>query len=321
MAGRDPQLERAVAEILAAIESAGAASMDSSTSGLRRPITVRPAGRPARARSDRSRLGRRTAPARCAGRAPARSARRARRAPSEIQRCQNASGIAAAYSDRRQLALPVAADRLPQQRVLRPASAMIGCCRMTVGDRRHQQHDAVERRRQRTRSGSRPSSRWRTGSATARTAGAGWPTGCAPGHPRRRRAACGGGCSSRCRRRRSSARSSGTPGSSGTQRREVVAVRHLQLEHHDRDDDGEHAVAEALEAALASSLTAAYSRQPAAPAGAFRGRARVDVPRRCQTAISQNTLELAQRRSEDCLGCAASAHERDCREWRRPFVH
>ena len=34
------------------------------------------------------------------------------------------------------------------------------------------------------------------------------------------------------------------------QRGQVVAVRHLQFQHHDGDDDGEHAIAEGFESVL-----------------------------------------------------------------------
>ena len=39
---------------------------------------------------------------------------------------------------------------------------------------------------------------------------------------------------------------------------EIVAVRHLQLQHHDGDDDGEHAVAERLEQYSGDRVSGAY---------------------------------------------------------------
>jgi hypothetical protein len=38
------------------------------------------------------------------------------------------------------------------------------------------------------------------------------------------------------------------------ERRQVLAVRNFQLQHHDRDDDGDHAVAERFEPVLAHAL-------------------------------------------------------------------
>ena len=57
---------------------------------------------------------------------------------------------------RRDLALPVAPDRL-QQNESRPCERMIDALQNPVGDRCHQEHDAIERGRAPARSGSRPS--------------------------------------------------------------------------------------------------------------------------------------------------------------------
>src|SRR5205823_3731999 len=47
--------------------------------------------------------------------------------------------------------------------------------------------------------------------------------------------------------------------------RGIRSVRHLELEHHDGDDDGDHAVAERLEAALGHAYF--HQTKPAAAAG------------------------------------------------------